>query len=155
MLIPDVTFNILVLPLLPGLLISNSRGLFVAHMINEQWAYSCICQNVTKSTIPKPKTDLWRAHLPQCWRTLEELGIGATVLQSQMETLSAKLKVWLTALQRGHNREKWMWITDNNTFPSQLREIWYTMLFHCSVGTEPTSAANWTPCYISMYLRID
>lgn len=38
------------------------------------------------------------AHLPQGWQALDELDIGATVLQSQMKALGAKLKVRLAAL---------------------------------------------------------
>lgn len=56
------------------------------------------------SAKPQPAPDPWRAHLPQRWRTLDELGVGAAVLQSQVEALGAKLKVIVGALQMGRRK---------------------------------------------------
>lgn len=115
MLILNVTFNLVALPLLPTPLTFNSQALFVL-----AWWMSSGHTAVLAKTMPNPqssgpKPGRWRAHLPQRWRTLDELGVGATVLQSQMETLGAKLEVWLTALQRRHNREKRLWTITTTT----------------------------------------
>lgn len=126
MLILDVTINLVAFPLLPAP--THFQFVIYLYPFDQSVACSWASQNVTKST-PEPKSCPRWAHLPQRWRTLNELGIGATVLQSQMETLCAKLKVWLSALQRGHNREQTLQtVVDNNVFPSDSVEWRYVVV---------------------------
>lgn len=56
----------------------------------------------------RPPTQLGTpAHLPQCWGTRDEFGLGAAVLQSKVEALGAKLKVIIRTLRRdGKERER-------------------------------------------------
>lgn len=62
---------------------------------------------LTSPSHPPPTQLGIPAHLPQCWGTRDEFGLGAAVLQSKVEALGAKLKVVIRTLQRdGKERER-------------------------------------------------